>query len=95
MWKVIDLDLNEDIDYIKLNGREYQIGIIPQRLLERVNAIDTTKGLDDLLIQWRDLAKDILEVRNDVINMDHITDEKLGAFIKYILDKVAKKWYVK
>lgn len=90
MTKIIDLDIGEDIDYIMINGRPYEIGTIPKKLLERVNDIDTTKGLNSLLLQWRDLAKDILEVRNDNINMDHITDHKLTAFIKYVLDKIKK-----
>lgn len=88
MGKIINLDLGEEIDVIKLNGREYEIGDLPLLVLQKVNNVDTTGGLAVLLQEWRAIAKEILEIRNDAVNMDAVTDEKLTAFIKYILDKV-------
>lgn len=84
----IDLDKGEEIDYIKLNGREYEVGKIPVLILKKIDNVDTTKGIEVMLQQRREITKEILEVRNDYVNMDAVSDEKLSAFIQYVLDKV-------
>lgn len=79
-----NLDANEEIDQIKINGVEYEVGDIPVRIIEDIMNIKTGLFKRDLIEQWKPICKEILELRNQNINIDDFTKEKLFAFITYI-----------
>ena len=79
-----NLDENEEIDQIKINGVEYEVGDIPVRIIEKIMTIKTGIFHKDLIEQWRPICKEILELRNKEINLEDLTKEKLFALITYI-----------
>lgn len=79
-----NLDANEEIDQIMINGVEYEIGDIPVRIIEKIMAIKTGFFRKDLVEQWRPICQEILEIRNKNVDLSNITKEKIYAFITYI-----------
>jgi hypothetical protein len=92
---VYDLDKNEKIDDFTINWVEYQVGEIPIRIIEKIMQIKVwlfTKD-EELLKQWKPICKELLEVRNQNVNIDNIQKEKLLALITYIRWKIEKQQY--
>lgn len=79
-----NLDANEEIDQIMINGVEYEVGDIPVRIIEKIMAIKTGFFRKDLVEQWRPICQEILEIRNKDVDLSNITKEKIYAFITYI-----------
>lgn len=88
-----NLDQNEEIDQIKINGIEYEVGDIPVRIMEKIMAIKTGWFRKDLVDQWRPICKEILEIRNKDVDIENLTQEKLLAFIQYIQWKI-HRWQI-
>lgn len=90
---VYNLDANEEIDQIKINGIEYEIWDIPVVIIEKIMQIKTGFFKKDMIEQWRPICKEILEIRNKDVDISNITKEKLFAFITYIKWKI-EKWQI-
>lgn len=90
---VYNLDANEEIDQIKINGIEYEIWDIPVVIIEKIMQIKTGFFKKDMIEQWRPICKEILEIRNHDVDISNITKEKLFAFITYIKWKI-EKWQI-
>jgi len=88
-----DLDKNEKLDSMKINGVEYAIGDIPVKIMERIMNIETWFFKRSITKSWLPICEDILKIRNENVNISNITDNKLLAFINYINDKILK-WQV-
>lgn len=88
-----NLDANEEIDQIKINGIEYEVGDIPVRIMEKIGQIKTWFFRKDLENQWRPICQEILEIRNENVDLSNLTKEKLYAFIQYIQWKL-QKWQI-
>lgn len=88
-----DLDENEEIDQIKINGVEYEVWDIPVVIIEKILAIKTGVFRKDLLEQWKPICKEILEIKNNNVDIQNITKDKLLAFIQYIKWKI-QQWQV-
>lgn len=85
-----NLDANEEIDDIKINGVEYEVWDIPLRIIEKILKIQTWIFKKDLIEQWRPVCQEILELRNKDVDVSNITKDKLFAFITYIKWKMEK-----
>ena len=81
---VFDLDANEIVEAIKLNWREYLIWDIPDWIIKRILSVKTGIFRRDLITQLKPIARDILKIKNDNIDMDLITDDKILALINWI-----------
>ena len=90
---IYDLDINEEIDQIKINWVEYEVWDIPVRIIEKIMDIKVWFFKKDMLIQWRPICKEILEIRNKNVDIENITKDKLQAFIIYIKWKL-QKWQI-
>jgi hypothetical protein len=90
---VYNLDINEEIDYIKINWIDYEIWDIPVKIIEKVMTIKTWLFRKDIIEQWRPICQEILELRNKNIDLSNITKEKLFAFIGFIQWKI-QKWQI-
>lgn len=85
-----NLDANEEIDLIKINGIEYEVWDIPIRIIEKILIIKTWLFRKDLLEQWRPICQEILEMRNKDVDVSNMTKDKLFAFITYVKWKIQK-----
>jgi len=85
-----NLDENEEIDNIKINWINYDVWDIPLTILEEILEIKTGLFSKSLMNQWKPICKKILEIRNNNINIDNLTEKKLLAFIQYIKNKISK-----
>lgn len=90
---VYNLDANEEIDNIKINGVDYEVWDIPVKIIEKIMQIKTGWFRKDLVDQWRPVCQEILEIRNKNVDVSNITRDKLFAFITYINNKV-EKWQI-
>lgn len=90
---IYNLDANEEIDQIKINGIDYEVGDVPVRIIEKIMKIKTGIFKKDLIEQWRPICQEILELRNKNVDISNITKEKLFAFITYIKWKI-EKWQI-
>ena len=88
---IYDLDLNEEIDTIKINGVEYKVWDIPERIIEKIMNIKVWIFNNNIIEKWKPICKEILEIRNKNVDIDNITKEKMFAFIQYIKNKI-QKW---
>ena len=76
----IDLDANEDIEKVMINGIVYEVGDIPESILERISKIDVNKK--NVYEKRSPIIEDILKIKNkDVQPVKLRTEEKIGAFI--------------
>lgn len=88
---IYNLDQNEEIDTIKINGVEYEVWDIPVRIMEKIMNIKT--GFfkkDNMVAKWLPICQEILEMRNKNVDLTNLTNEKLFAFIEYINLKLVK-----
>jgi len=85
-----NLDANEEIDTMTINGVPYEVGDIPVRIIEKIMAIKTGFFRKDLIEQWKPICQEILELRNKNVDLSNLTKEKLFAFITYIKWKIEK-----
>lgn len=86
--QIIDLDANEDIDIIKINGVEYSIGDIPPSIKQRI--LNMTTNRKEINNAWRPILLDILKIKNkDVQDPKLWTDEKVIAFSMFIIKKMS------
>ncbi len=90
---IYDLDANEEIDQIKINGTEFEVWDIPVRLIEKTMMIKTGFFRKDLVDQWLPICKEILEIRNPPIDLSLLTKDKIFALITYIKWKI-EKWQI-
>ena len=81
---VYDLDKYEDIDQIKINGVEYEVGDIPLSIVAKINKIKTGKNRKDIMDQWKPICTEILSIRNKNVDLSNVGEEKIKAFIHYI-----------
>ena len=88
-----NLDANEEIDNIKINGVDYEVGDIPIVIIEKIMQIKTGFFKKDLIEQWKPICQEILELRNKNADLSNITKEKMYAFITYIKNKI-EKWQI-
>jgi len=88
---IYNLDANEEIDLIKINGIEYEVWDIPIAIIEKILNIKTWIFKRDLVDQWKPICKEILEIRNKNVDVSNITKDKLFAFITYTKWKI-EKW---
>lgn len=87
---VYNLDINEEIDNIKINGVDYEVGDIPVRIIEKIMQIKTGFFRKDIVEQWKPICQEILEIRNKNVDVSNITKDKMFAFITYINNKLEK-----
>lgn len=85
-----NLDANEEIDFIKINGIDYEVGDIPMRIIDKIMEIKTWLFKKDIIEQWRPICQEILEIRNKNVDVSNLTRDKLFAFINYIKWKIQK-----
>jgi hypothetical protein len=81
---IYNLDQNEEIDTMTINGVPYEVGDIPVRIIEKIMTIKTGFFRKDLEVQWIPICKEVLELRNKQVDLTNFTREKLFAFIQYI-----------
>lgn len=90
---VYNLDANEEIDQIKINWVDYEVGDIPLAIIEKIMAVKVGFFTKDTINQWIPICKEILEIRNKNIDMSGMTKDKILAFITYIKWKI-QKWQI-
>lgn len=90
---VYDLDKNEEIDYMTINGKEYEVGDIPLDIIQEIYKTDIYSSEKKLKEKWIKIMKKILSIRNKDIDIDKISDDKIKAFIIYLKDK-ADRWWI-
>jgi hypothetical protein len=87
---VYDLDVNEQIDIIKINWRDYEIWDIPIYILEKVNKIKWWFFRKEKIEDWIPIFTEILEIRNDNVDLKKLTSKKLSQLILIIKNKIVK-----
>ncbi len=83
----IDLDANENIEKVMINGNIYSIGDIPESIIERISNIDVNKK--NIYEKRSPIIEDILKIKNEEVQEIQLrTEEKIGAFIWFITEKI-------
>jgi len=88
-----NLDHNEEVDSIKINGVWYEVGDIPYSIIVKIRNIKTGMFDKSLDVQWRPIIKEILEIKNKDVNVENLTKDKVFWFIKYLKRKLGK-WQI-
>ena len=86
---IIDLDKNEELDHITVNGIKYIVWDIPGEIKERI--INMKPNKRNLYRKRKPIIIEILKIKNDYVqDMRYRTDDKLDAFIFHITNKLTK-----
>lgn len=83
-----NLDKDEDIDTITINGFDYQVGDLPLEIITKVEKISTKEKLGDILEGFRPIMRDLLKIKNPEIDTRELTDDKVASFMSYVLNKI-------
>ena len=87
--KVYDLDLNEQIDILKIWNKEYKIWDIPPKIIKEIQNIPTKFISDENFFKkWRKIIKEILELKNDNVEMENFTTKHIKEIIKIIFNRI-------
>lgn len=89
---VYDLDRNESIDTVKVNGIEYRLGDVPKSVQGimmdvKVSWWEKLKGVK-LVDKWRPVVKKYLEVFNKDVNIEHWDDGQVFQLISILYDRL-------
>lgn len=89
---IIDLDAvdTEEIDTIKLNGVEYEIGNVTPEMMERIGKVDLQSKVS-VFDQWRPIVKEILQVRNPDADAESLWRDKIEAFVRYLMQRIRRQ----
>jgi len=90
---IYNLDQNEEIDTMTINGVQYEVGDIPESIVAKIMKIKTGVFRRDLEAQWMPICKEILELRNNQFDIANLTRDKLLSFIQYIQWKI-QRWLI-
>lgn len=90
MTLYIDLDEDEIINTVKINDRDYKIWDIPDDLIMKILNIKTWFLVTNksLLKQWKPILKEILEIKNDDVRIELLSDKKIAWLIQIITEKI-------
>ena len=88
---IYDLDKNEEIDIIKINDKEYKVWDIPPEIIRKILKINTMFTSEDKLYKERkNIMEEILKIRDDDVNLEYVSKDKILAFAVYIQNKILK-----
>ena len=88
----VDLDAfdKEEIDTVQLNGVKYDIGDVTAEMMQKIWAVDLESDVS-IYDQWRPIVKEILEIRNENVNVDDLWRDKIEALIRFLIEKIKKQ----
>jgi len=87
--KVYDLDLNEQVDIIKIWDNEYKIWDIPPKIINEIIKIPTIFTSDKtFFFKWIKIIEKILKIKNTDLNMDDFTVKHIKKIIEIISNRV-------
>lgn len=90
---IYDLDKTEIIDVIKINWKEYKVWDIPTSIILKIKKIKSWifwflwKSIED---QWVPIIKEILEIKNENVNIENISKKQIFWFVSFLKDKILK-----
>lgn len=89
IMEVYDLDLNEQIDILKVWGKEYKIWDIPPLIIKEIIEIPTVFASDkSFFFKWVKIIERILKIKNTEVNMDDFTAIHIEKIITIISNRI-------
>lgn len=87
--KIYDLDLNEEVDILKIWDKEYKIWDIPPKIIREIIEIPTIFTSNDAFInKWVIVIEKILKLKNKEVNMENFSVKHIEKIIKIISNRI-------
>lgn len=87
--KIYNLDLNEEIDILRIWWKDYKIWDIKPKTIEEILKLPTIFIWHKKFLQkWREIIIWILEVKNDEIDLSIISEKHIMQIIEIISKKI-------